>query len=98
MTSPMDEALRRTNEAVERYQVPQRLIGVATQSLEQMADGVRHQSELYALVDSVQWLAGSHDGPHPECLTCHALKNTLAVSMAAVRAETDIALTALMDE
>lgn len=92
MTSPMEEALRRTTEAVERYEVPQRLIGLAAQSLEPMPAEVRHNSEVNALVDAIVRIAGEHGGPHDSCLTCHSVSNALAVSMGVVRAETDLAL------
>jgi hypothetical protein len=92
----MDDALHRTIEAVTRYEVPDRVIAIAAASLEGMPGNARRDSELFALVDSVQLVAGSHGGVHPDCTTCTAIKNSLAVSMAAVRAEADIALSEMI--
>lgn len=92
MVSLMDEALRRTNEAVERYEVPQKVIAVAAQCLESMSADARHETEVEALVDANLQVAASHGGPHPDCMTCQRIKNALAVSMGVVRAETDLAL------
>jgi hypothetical protein len=98
MTSPMDEALRRTNEAVERYDVPNKKIGIAAESLERMPAELRHDTEVYAMADAISELAAAHRGRHEGCVTCTSLENALAVAMASVRAETDIALRAMISE
>ena len=98
MTSPMDEALRRTNEAVERYAVPQKMIAIAADCLERMPEDARHDSEVDALVDAVLQVAGPHSGPHPNCITCVGISNALAVSMGVVRAEADLALAKMIAE
>jgi hypothetical protein len=98
MTSPMDEALRRTNEAVERYEVPQRMIAIAARSLEEMPERPRRENEVNALVNAITELADQHGGGHPSCLTCVGLSNALAVAMGSVRAEADLVLTKLYGE
>jgi hypothetical protein len=98
VTSPMDDALRRTADAVERYAVPQRLIGLAAQSLEPMPAEVRRNSEVNALVDAIVRIAGEHGGPHDSCLTCHSVSNALAVAMGSVRAEADLALAQMLGD
>jgi hypothetical protein len=98
MTSPMDEALRRTNEAVERYQVPERMIAIAASSLEEMPEDARRTTEVNALVNAITEAAGQHGGPHPACVTCVGVGNALAVAMGSVRAEADLVLTRLLGE
>lgn len=98
MTSPMDEALRRTNEAVERYEVPAQKIAIAAQSLERMPGDLRHDCEVYAMADVISELATAHGGKHENCLTCNGLANALAVAMGAVRAEADLALAKMIGE
>jgi len=98
MTSPLDEALRRTSEAVEKYQVPQRMIAIAALSLEEMPQDVRRECEVDALVSAIAELAGQHGGPHAACVTCISVGNALAVAMGSVRAEADVALTRLIGE
>jgi hypothetical protein len=98
MTSPMDEALRRTADAVDQYDVPEKIIAIAAQSLEPMPGDVRHDCEVNALVDAILHVAGPHGGPHDGCLTCHGISNALAVSMGVVRAEADLAFTRMLGE
>lgn len=98
MTSPMDEALRRTNKAVERYEVPNQKIGIAAESLERMPAELRRDTEVYAMADAISELATAHRGRHDDCVTCTSLENALAVAMASVRAEADVALRAMAGE
>jgi hypothetical protein len=98
MTSPMDEALRRTSEAVERYAVPQKMIAIAAESLERMPKDLRREVEVDAMANAITELAGQHNGPHPDCLTCIGLGDALAVAMGSVRAEADLALTRMLGD
>ena len=98
MTSPMDEALHRTADAVERYRVPAQKISIAAESLERMPSDARRDAEVYAMADAISEASIVHAGPHPGCLTCHSLENALAVAMGSVRAEADLALTKLFSE
>jgi hypothetical protein len=94
----MDDALRRTNEAVERYAVPERMISIAALSLEGMPERVRRENEVNALVNAITEVAGQHGGGHPDCVTCIGLGNALAVAMGSVRAEADLAFAKMIGE
>jgi len=86
----IDETLRRTVDAVDRYRVPERLIGIAATSLEQMTEQQRRAAIVAALLDGLLHIADQHAGPHNDCPSCHSISNGLAVALGVIRAEVDI--------
>lgn len=98
MTSPLDEALRRTSEAAGRYGVPEKMIAAAASSLIRVRCPQRAELELGALHDAILTVADMHGGVHPGCPTCGAIGNALAVAMGVVRAEVDVEFAAKFGE
>jgi hypothetical protein len=99
MTGPLDDALRRTVAAVERYRVPQDVIARAADALARMPGDYRRETEVGALVDAIVEIADAHAGQCPdECPACGAVRNALAVAMGVIRAETDLELRRIYDE
>ena len=92
MASPLDDALRRTADAVAQYQVPESVIALAAGSLEQMPEVPRLCAEVGALGQAVLDVAAAHAGPHPACAVCTTIRDALAVGMGIVRAEADLQL------
>src|SRR4051812_45025222 len=92
MASPIDDALRRTADAVARYAAPEQMIAVAAGSLAGRPCRQRAKLEVDALHDAVLDIAQRHAGPHDDCNTCRAIGNGLAVAMGIVRAEVDVEL------
>jgi hypothetical protein len=97
MTSPMDDALRRTTHAVEQYAVDPDMIALAAKALERLPVGFRVESEVRALTDAILLIAAGHGGPHESCDTCRPITNALAVAMGSIRAETDLTLRDLFE-
>jgi hypothetical protein len=92
VASPIDDALRRTADAVAQYQAPERMIAAAARSLAGKPGQARAKMEIDALHDAILAIANDHAGPHDGCDTCHAVRNGLAVAMGIVRAEVDLEL------
>lgn len=86
----IDENLRRTSAAVNRYRVPERIIALAAGSLTSMTEQQRHDHGMDAIQDALLLVAEQHAGPHPDCVTCNAVSNGLAVTLGVVRAEVDV--------
>ncbi|MGX6604809.1 hypothetical protein ACWKSP_22175 [Micromonosporaceae bacterium Da 78-11] len=93
MASEMDDALRLTADAVERYRVNERMVMYTTASLWALLDDQRQGAEVDGLIHAILEIATAHDGSHDgECATCDAICNGVAVAMGVVRAETDLEL------
>lgn len=87
----MDDALRRTADAVRRYQVPDRMIALAAASVMRMPAGYRRRVEVEALTDAVLGIADTHGGTCDDtCLLCVRIRDALAVTMGIIRAEVDL--------
>lgn len=99
MSSPLDDALKRTADAVARFHVPDDMIAWAATSLEGMPAGDRVRLEVEALLDAIVEIASAHGGHcADDCPVCKSIRNALAVAMGVVRAEADIALKAMYSE
>lgn len=94
----MDEALKRTTAAVERYRPPERMIAVAQRSLVGRDTEQRVCLEANALGDAVLEIAEAHGGVHENCATCVAIINGLAVTMGILRAEVEVEFAAKLGE
>lgn len=92
MTSPLDDALKLTAAAVQRYGADKDMIAKAAGSLTGMGatTTTRLYAEVDALGDALLHVADVHAGPHPDCQMCGAIRNGLAVAMGVVRAEVGI--------
>jgi hypothetical protein len=88
MTGPLDEALHRAANAVERHQVPEAVIARAAESLTEMAVRRRRESEVEALVDAILDIAECGDVDD----MATSIRNAVAVAAGVIRAETDLEL------
>lgn len=89
MTSPLDDALKRTAAAVDRYGAPENMIAAAAGSLTRLACAQRVGLEIDALHGAILTVADAHAGPHERCATCSAVRDSLAVAMGILRAEVE---------
>ncbi len=89
MTSPLDDALARATDAVERYEAPEPMIEVTRKALLGLSAGRRAEVERAGLIDAVLTVAEIHAGPHRGCGDCAALRSGLAVVMGGLRAQVD---------
>lgn len=97
----MDDALRRTTHAVERYGVDENMIALAAGSLMRMPAEYRTRAGIHAMMDAflpiAEHHANWHESCHDGCELCAAIRNGLAVAMGAIRAETDLELRKMFD-